>query len=138
MIDFVYTAAAGLNSQDAGAFTVLAENLFQLFAMFWTDISKDGKMETCALVHFNGVLGIYPRELAYQTAYGFTPTLSAMAWIGRLLLLEYALPLEAYSHLKISWPSRTQYPDQVQRLRDQIHSKYMRKGCFSPLGYICV
>ncbi|PVH69601.1 hypothetical protein DL98DRAFT_624055 [Cadophora sp. DSE1049] len=137
MVDFVYAAAAGLDSQDISAFAALAENLFQLFAMFWTDISKDGKMETCALVHFTGVLGIHPRELAYQTAYGFTPTLSAMAWIGRLILLEYALPLEAYSHLKIPWPSRTQYPDQVQRLRDQIHLKYMRKGCFSPLGYIC-
>ncbi|KFZ22727.1 hypothetical protein V502_02791, partial [Pseudogymnoascus sp. VKM F-4520 (FW-2644)] len=137
MIDFVYAAAMGLDSHDIGAFNVLTENLFQLFAMFWTDISKDGRMETFALVHFTGVLGIHPRELAYQTAYGFTPALSAMAWIGRLILLEYALPLKAYSQLKFPWPSRTQYPDQVQRLRDQIHPKYMRKGCFSPLGYIC-
>ncbi|KFZ25502.1 hypothetical protein V502_00026, partial [Pseudogymnoascus sp. VKM F-4520 (FW-2644)] len=137
MIDFVYAAATGLDSHDIGAFNVLTENMFQLFAMFWTDISKDGRMETFALVHFTGVLGIHPRELAYQTAYGFTPTLSAMAWIGRLILLEYALPLKAYSRLKFPWPSRTQYPDQVQRLRDQIHPKYMRKGCFSPLGYIC-
>ncbi len=28
MVDFVYAAAAGLDSQDIGAFAVLAENLF--------------------------------------------------------------------------------------------------------------
>jgi hypothetical protein len=66
MIDFVYAAAIELNSQDVDAFTRLAENLFQLFAMFWTDISKDRKMETCALVHFTGILCIYPRVLAYR------------------------------------------------------------------------
>lgn len=137
MVEFVYTAAAELNDDDAAAFAILKENMFQLFAMFWTDISRDGRMETCALVHFTGVLGIHPQELAYRTAYAFTPALSALIWIGRLILLEYALPLQAYSYLKLPWPTRTQYPDQVQRLRDQIHPKYMRRGCFSPLGYMC-
>jgi hypothetical protein len=65
MIDFVYTTAVRLDSQDVSAFNMLAENLFQLFAMFWTDISKDRKIETCVPVHFTGVLGIHPRELAY-------------------------------------------------------------------------
>jgi len=65
MNDFVYTAVAGLDSQDVGACTMLVEHLFQLFAMFWTDISRIGKMETCALVYFTGVLGIHPQELAY-------------------------------------------------------------------------
>ncbi|KAH9203154.1 hypothetical protein DL95DRAFT_506960 [Leptodontidium sp. 2 PMI_412] len=70
-------------------------------------------------------------------AYAFTPLLSSLIWIGRLLLLEYALPLQPYSYLKLPWPARAQYPDQVSRLVGQIHPKYMRKGCFSPLGYMC-
>ncbi|KAH6689940.1 hypothetical protein BKA61DRAFT_742747 [Leptodontidium sp. MPI-SDFR-AT-0119] len=137
MMDFMYNTAAELDAQDATAFAMLAENMFQLLAMFWTDISKNGKMEACALVHFTGVLGIHSTELAYRTAYAFTPLLSSLIWIGRLLLLEYALPLQPYSYLKLPWPARAQYPDQVSRLVGQIHPKYMRKGCFSPLGYMC-
>ncbi|PVH67336.1 hypothetical protein DL98DRAFT_393806, partial [Cadophora sp. DSE1049] len=115
----------------------LTENMFQLLAMFWTDTSKNGNMDACALVHFTGVLGIHSTELAYRTAYAFTPLLSSLIWIGRLLLLEYALPLQPYSHLRIPWPARAQYPDQVSRLVGHIHPKYMRRGCFSPLGYMC-
>jgi hypothetical protein len=101
MIDFVYSAAAELDTQNTTTFDALTENLFQLIAIFWTDISKDGRMELNAVVHFTGVLGIHPQELAFRTAYGFTPTLAALTWIGRLILLEYALPLQAYSHLKV-------------------------------------
>ena len=43
MIDFVYNTAAELDAQDATAFAMLAENMFQLLAMFWTDISKIGR-----------------------------------------------------------------------------------------------
>ncbi|KAN0104052.1 hypothetical protein V8E51_009797 [Hyaloscypha variabilis] len=137
MIYFIYNTAAELDAQDATAFAILAENMFQLLAMFWTDISKNGRMEACALVHFTGVLGIHSTELAYRTAYAFTPLLSSLIWIRRLLLLEYALPLQPYSYLKLPWPARGQYPDQVSRLVSQIHPKYIRKGCFSPLGYMC-
>lgn len=59
-----------------------------------------------------------------------------MIWVGRLILLEYALPLRAYMYLKVPWPAKTTYCDQAQRLTDQIHTKYMQRGCFSPLGYM--
>jgi hypothetical protein len=34
MIDFVYNIAVKLDAQDATAFAMLAENMFQLLAMF--------------------------------------------------------------------------------------------------------
>ena len=46
--------------------------------MFWTDISTDGPVEGKAIVHFSGVLRIYPYELAFRTAYDYTPYLSAL------------------------------------------------------------
>lgn len=82
------------------------EALFQLLAMFWTDVSTDGPVEGKAIVHFSGVLGIHPYELAFRTAYDYTPYLSALIWIGRLVILEYALPSREYGTLKVPWPAR--------------------------------
>jgi hypothetical protein len=93
-------------------------------------------MERNAIVHFSGVLGIYPTELAFRTAYDYTPYLSALIWVGRLIILEYALPLQAYSSLKIPWPKQAAYPDQVQRLCGQIRPKYLLQGSLSPIGYL--
>jgi hypothetical protein len=69
--------------------------------MFWTDLSTNGVLESKAIVYFSGVLGIHLYELAYYTAYDYTPYLLALLWVGRLLILEYALPLQAYTTLNI-------------------------------------
>ena len=111
------------------------ENLFQLLVMFWTDISKDGKMHRNAIVHFSGVLGIHRTELAFRKPYDYTPFLSALIWVGRLIILEYALPLAPYVHLHVPWPDRTTYQDQAQRLREHIRPKYLQRGCLAPVGY---
>jgi hypothetical protein len=60
--------------------------------MFWTDLSTDGVLESKAIVYFSGVLGIYPYELAYRTAYDYTPYLLALLWVGRLLILPSTSP----------------------------------------------
>jgi len=80
---------------------VLLENLFQLFVMFWMDLSRDAMMARNAILHFSGVLGIHPHELVYRRAYDYTPYLSALIWTGRLVILEYSLPLRPYSHLRV-------------------------------------
>jgi hypothetical protein len=71
--------------------------------MFWMDLSTNGVLESKAIVHFSRVLGIHPYELAYCTAYDYTLYLSALLWVGRLLVLEYALLLRAYTTLDIPW-----------------------------------
>ena len=114
----------------------LLETLFQLLAMFWTDVSTDGATESKAIIHFSGVLGIHPYELVYRTAYDYTPYLSALLWMGRLIILEYALPLRAYETLTIPWPARATYPDQGKRLCAEIRPKYLQRGSFSPMGYL--
>jgi hypothetical protein len=79
--------------------------------MFWIDLSTDGVLEGKAIIHFSGVLGIHPYELAYVTAYDYTLYLSALLWIGRLVILEYALPLRTYTTLDVLWPARAAYVD---------------------------
>lgn len=112
------------------------ENLFQLLVMFWTDLSHDGNMSRSAIMNFSGVLGIHPTELCFRKPYDYTPFISALLWVGRLIVLEYALPLAPYNHLKTSWPARTAYPDQAQRLREHIRPKYLQRGSLAPAGYL--
>lgn len=112
------------------------ENLFQLLVMFWTDLSHDGNMNRSAIMHFSGVLGIHPTELCFRKPYDYTPFISALLWVGRLIILKYALPLAPYNHLKVPWPERTAYADQAQRLREHIRPKYLQRGSLAPAGYL--
>jgi hypothetical protein len=114
----------------------ISEAVCQLLVVFWTDKSTDGVLEGKAIVHFSGVLGIHPYELAYRTAYDYTPYLSALLWVGRLLVLEYALPLRAYTTLDVPWPARAAYVDQGKRLCADIRPIYLQRGSFSPMGYL--
>jgi hypothetical protein len=65
----------------------------------------------------------------------YTPQLARLVWIGRLLFLEYALPIHPYRTLLIPWPARDTYPDQASRLND-IRVKYLLRGGFSPMSEI--
>jgi hypothetical protein len=114
----------------------ILELMFQLFVTFWTQSSQNGDTKRSVIAHFSGVLGIHPQELAFRRAYDYTPTLSALIWTGRLIILEYALPTKAYNRLAIPWPSRSHHPDQFQRLCNQIRPKYLQRGSMSPIGYL--
>jgi hypothetical protein len=87
--------------QQAAPPTVLLEEIFYLLVLFWTDNDtySDCIREAQAIIYFSSVLGIYLLELAYRSAYDYSPTLSALIWTGRLILLELALPLRAYNTL---------------------------------------
>jgi hypothetical protein len=112
------------------------EHLFQLFVMFWTENTYRGPLEENAIVHFSGVLGIHPHDLVYRRASDYTPLVSALIWLGRLIIFEYALPLRAYTHLPHVWPERAAYANQVARLRDEIRPRYLQRGSPSPIGYL--
>jgi hypothetical protein len=103
--------------------------------MFWTDLSHDGNMSRSAIPYFSGVLAIYPTEVCFCKPSDYTPFISALLWVGRLILLEYALPLTPYNHLKVPWPKRTAYADQAQRLREHIRPRYLQSRSLAPAGY---
>ncbi|PVH90622.1 hypothetical protein DM02DRAFT_636685 [Periconia macrospinosa] len=108
----------------------------QLLALFWTDTSIDDESGGKAIAHFSGVLGIHPYKLTLHTAYDYTPYLSALIWVGRLVLLEYALPLRTYGPLSPPLRARAAYPDQESRLLREIRPKYLQLSTFAPLGYL--
>ncbi|KAH6870850.1 hypothetical protein BKA58DRAFT_277670, partial [Alternaria rosae] len=89
----------GLSKAEPAFSSRISETVFELLVLFWTDVSTDGILKGKAIVHFSGVLGIHPYELAYRTTSDYTPYLSALLWIGRLIILECALPLRGKKHL---------------------------------------
>jgi hypothetical protein len=116
-------------------FSCILETIFRLLVLFWTDTSIDGDPGDKAVVHFSGVLGIHPYKLTLRTAYDYTPYLSALIWVGRLVTLEYALPSRAYNSWKPPLQPRSTYPDQRSRLLREIWPRYLQRGTFAPLGY---
>jgi hypothetical protein len=126
----------GFSAAEPASSSRISETVFQLLVLFQTDLSTDGISESKAIVHFSGVLGIHPYQLAYRTAYDYTPYLSALPWNSRLIILEYALPLRAYTTLDMPWPARAAYADQGKRLCAKIRPTYLQRGSLSPTGYL--
>ena len=110
----------------------LTEKLFELCIKFLTQTFRGGQDESkTPLVHFCGVLGIDWKQSRFRDPGNFTPHLAGMMWVGRLLLLEYALPTQRYSTL--DWPSREYYQDHQWRL-ESVRRDFMLEGCLTPLG----
>ena len=112
----------------------LLKTIFRLLVLFWTDTSIDGDPGAKAVIHFSGVLVIHPYKLTLRTAYDYTPYLSAMIWVERLVILEYAPPSRAYSSWDPPLQARATYPDQGLRLLREIRPRYLQRGTFAPLG----
>jgi hypothetical protein len=87
----------------------------------------DGQPASVMLVYFSGVLGFSADCRGFLPARSYTPSLSALIYIQRLLFLEYALPARAYELLSIDQRSRT---GQLARLQ-QVRSAYMVMGAQS-------
>ncbi|KAJ0133676.1 Uncharacterized protein HZ326_23264 [Fusarium oxysporum f. sp. albedinis] len=113
----------------------LSEALFQLSMMFWTHQDPAGNMSSSAIIYYTAVMGIQRRTLAFNPAHNSTSELAGLIWIGRLLFLEYALPVYSYATLVYECPCRDCYPSQPDRL-DVIRKKYLIRGCYTPFGEI--
>jgi hypothetical protein len=131
----IWAEISGLEAEEPTP-PALLEALYRLLVLFWTDSSSSSRLESKAIVNFSGVLGVHPLQLAYRSAYDYTPYLAALIWVGRLILLEYALPLRAYNTLPTPWPDRSAYPQMQARLCAEIRPQYLQRGSLSPVGYL--
>lgn len=120
-------------SLPSGLWLHLSEAIFQLSMMFWTYQEPTGDMSASTIIHYAAVLGIQGPSLTFHPAHSSSPKLSALMWIGRLLFLEYAVPVYGYNTLDLTWPCRTAYPSQPDRI-SSIRCKYLLRGCYTPFG----
>jgi len=85
------------------------------------------------LMHYLAVRGVDEHSKTFRAAFFYTPILAAALWISRLIVLEVAVPLEA-------WPAlRLESKAQVESVRERIHDlrrKHLCEGSFSPTASI--
>uniref|UniRef100_A0A093VY56 Uncharacterized protein n=2 Tax=Talaromyces marneffei PM1 TaxID=1077442 RepID=A0A093VY56_TALMA len=105
------------------------EKLFQLNIIFLIEEFTDGQPSSSLLVYFSGILGFSPDAQSFQPAKSFTPHLSTLIYIQRLLFLEYALPYRDYP--TIGWNRRPRR-HHLNRL-NPIRCRYMIAGALTPL-----
>ena len=96
------------------------------------DTSRIG-LYASPLMHYLAVRGVDEQAAAFQAAFFYTPILAAVLWINRLIMLEVAVPLEAWPALGL------QSKAQVVSVRDRIHrlrKRHLCEGSFSPTASI--
>jgi hypothetical protein len=89
-------------SLQSGLWLHLSEAIFQLSMMFWTYQEPTGDMSASTIIHYTAVLGIQGPSLTFHPAHSSSPKLSALMRIGRLLFLEYAVPISGYNTLGLA------------------------------------
>jgi hypothetical protein len=94
------------------------------------DISKITVYES-PLMHFLAVLGVDTHTRAFRSSFFYTPILAGVLYINRLIMLEVAVPAEAWPMLK----SRDEIQSVPERIQ-QIRSKHLCEGSFSPTASI--
>jgi len=85
------------------------------------------------LMHFLAVMGVDTMSGKLRPSFYYTPVLAGVLWINRLIMLEVAVPVEA-------WPNINLTPrDDINSVRDHIHQlrrDYLCEGSFSPTSSI--
>ncbi len=107
----------------------LVDLLFGLTLALGTQRTVDGRPETTILIFFSGILGFSPSLDTFLPARNYTPHLSALIYVLRLVFLEYALPSKSHPYINLERRPRTH---QLERL-EPIRRKYMVLGSDSPL-----
>ncbi|KAI9035721.1 DEAD/DEAH box helicase-domain-containing protein [Aspergillus affinis] len=114
----------------------LDESLFSfcLSCLTTTSIQHTGDKFAANLMAFTAVLSIQASTLTLQEPYSYSSSLSALIWVSRVLLLEYALPLRRYHYLQDIRP-RHEVRNQYQRAQ-AIQARYAVRGSLYPLHAI--
>jgi hypothetical protein len=82
-------------------------------------------------MHFMVIIGVDGHTKTLQSPFHYTKFLAAVLYIKRLIMLEVAVPAEAWPMLR----SRDDIPDVPAHIK-QIQSKHLCEGSFSPMSCI--
>jgi hypothetical protein len=102
----------------------LQEEVLQLSAAFWMQ-HLDACPFASPLWHFIGVLGIDGDDIQFKPAHLFTYILAGFVYVGRVLLVESAIPLQKRSGLR-----------NLGKTFEEVRSLWLCKATYSPMGYI--
>ena len=83
------------------------------------------------LMHFLAVMGVDSQTKTLRPSFYYTPILAGVLYINRLIMLEVAVPAEAWPMLK----SRDEIPSVPERI-EEMRRKHLCEGSFSPTSSI--
>ncbi|KAH8770267.1 hypothetical protein BGZ57DRAFT_440682 [Hyaloscypha finlandica] len=98
--------------------------------IFLQDMSKINVYDS-PLMHSMAIIDVDVCTKTLQSPFHYTNFLAAVLYINRLIMLEVAVPAEAWPMLQ----SRDDIPDVSARIK-QIRSRYLCEGSFSPTSCI--
>jgi hypothetical protein len=85
------------------------------------------------LMHYLAVRGVDEHSKTFRAAFFYTPILAAALWISRLIMLEVAVPLEAWPTLRLE--AKANIEDVPKRMHE-LRRKHLCEGSFSPTASI--
>jgi hypothetical protein len=91
------------------------------------------KLYESPMMHYLAVRGVDEQSETLRPAFFYTPILAGALWINRLIMLEVAVPLEAWPALGLKSKAEVEsVPDRIHELRQ----KHLCEGSFSPTASI--
>ena len=120
------------NNEDDQDPLLTAELMRLCMLVVMQDTSKIGLYES-PLMHYLAIRGIDPLNKSLYPPLAYTPILGRVLWITRLLMLEIAVPLEAWPELGL------QGKEDIKSIPERIHKlrrKHLCEGSFSPTSSI--
>ena len=103
------------------------ELLLGLCIKMLTQHFDNGEPEQNIIIHFSNICGLWKGNHCFRTPKAYTPYIAPLIYIGRLLLLENALPVQPYTYLNI--PARDSYESRVDRMHE-VWDPYLIRGEF--------
>jgi hypothetical protein len=108
----------------------ISELIFRFRVFSAAEEFTDGQTHSSLLVYYAGILGLSADGRTFWRAKDYTPKLSGLIYIQRLLFLEAALPRKAYENITIGRRAQRAH---LERL-NEVRMRYMVRGCLSPFG----
>ena len=91
------------------------------------------KLYESPIMHYLAVRGVDEKSKALRSPFFYTPILAGALWINRLIMLEVAIPLEAWPSLGLE--SKAQV-DSVRKRIYKLRKEHLCEGSFSPTASI--
>ena len=96
------------------------------------DTSRIGLYKS-PMMHYLAVRGVDEQSESLRSAFFYTPILAGALWINRLIMLEVAVPSQAWPTLGLESKAEVEsVPDRIHELR----KKHLCEGSFSPTASI--
>jgi hypothetical protein len=111
----------------------LTSRLMQLCMLVVMQDTSKVSLYASPLMHYLAVRGVDAHSQSLRSAFFYTPILAQVLWVIRVIMLEVAVPLEAWPALGLKSKAEIQsIPTRVHKLR----SRHLCEGSYSPASSI--